>query len=137
MMLAKLFQTGGGNHASLYAPDPCRCGGDLFQRARCCIGADCNNSKCHSSSSRTFDPRHFSCHELHDVLQLAVDELPNKLRDSHTAPGPGQLNLCSPPVELDGERGMPGGLHFDPASLSNELRPTILNTWSMIDTKGT
>jgi hypothetical protein len=58
-----------------------------------------------------------------------------KLRPSHTAPGPGQLNLCSPQVERYGERGMPGGLHFDPASLSNELRPPILNSWSMIDNK--
>jgi len=30
---------------------------------------------------------------------------------------------------------MPGGLHFDPANLSNELRPPILNSWSMIDNK--
>ncbi len=27
---------------------------------------------------------------------------------------------------------MPRGVHFDPVSLSNELRPTILNNWSMI-----
>jgi hypothetical protein len=131
MVLAKLFRTGGGNHASLYSPNPCRCGGDLFRRVRCCISAG-DSSKRRSSTSRTFEPRYFNCHELHDVLQLAVGELPNKLRHSHTAPGPGQLNLCSPPVELDGERGMPRGLHFDPVSLSNELRPTILNNWSMI-----
>jgi hypothetical protein len=30
---------------------------------------------------------------------------------------------------------MPVGLHFDPASLSNELLPAILNNWSMIDNK--
>jgi hypothetical protein len=135
MMLAKLFRTGGGNHGSLDSRNPCRCGGDLFQHARCCIGADCNNSKRHSSFSRTFNTCHFDCHELYDVLQLAVGELPNNLRPSHTAPGPGQLNLCSPQVERYGERGMPGGLHFDPASLSNELRPPILNSWSMIDNK--
>jgi hypothetical protein len=83
------FQTGGGNHASPYSRNLCRCGRDLFQRARHCIGADSNNSKRRSSFSRTFDPRHFNCHELHDVLQLAVGELPNKLRPSNTAAGPG------------------------------------------------
>jgi hypothetical protein len=45
MTLAKLFRTGGGNHASFYSRNPCRCGDDLFQCARRCIGADCNNSK--------------------------------------------------------------------------------------------
>jgi hypothetical protein len=44
-MLAKLFRTGAGNHASFYSRNPCRCGDDLFQCARRCIGADCNNSK--------------------------------------------------------------------------------------------
>jgi hypothetical protein len=90
MMLGKLFRTGGGNHASLYSPNPCRGGVDLFQRARCCIGADCNNSKRHSSFSRTFEPSHFNCHELHDVLQLAVGELPNTLRPARTAGPPSQ-----------------------------------------------
>jgi hypothetical protein len=79
-----------GNHASFYSRNPCRCDGDLFQRARRCIGADCNNSKRRSSFCRTFDPRHFNCHELHDVLQLAVGELPNTLRLAHTAGRPSQ-----------------------------------------------
>jgi hypothetical protein len=45
MMLAKLFRTGAGNHASFYSCNRCRCGDDLFQCARRCIGADCNNPK--------------------------------------------------------------------------------------------
>jgi hypothetical protein len=85
MMLAKLFRTGGGNRASLYSRNPCRCGGGLFQRARRCIGADCNNSKRRSSFCRTFDPRHFNCHELHDVLQFAVRELSNHVLHSKRA----------------------------------------------------
>jgi hypothetical protein len=84
-MLAKLFRTGGGNHASLYSRNPCRCGDDLFQRARRCIGADCNNSKRRSSLCRTFDPRHFDCHELYDVLQFAVRELSNHVLHSKRA----------------------------------------------------
>jgi hypothetical protein len=129
------FRTGGGNHASLYSRNLCCCGRDLFQRARRCIGADSNNSKRRSSFSRTFGPRHFNCHELHDVLQLAVGELPNELRPFNTAAGPGQLKLCGPPVERDGERGMSVGMHFDPVSLPNELRAIFLNNWSMIDRK--
>jgi hypothetical protein len=86
MMLAKLFRTGGGNHASLYSRNPCRCGGGLFQRAlRRCIGADCDNSKRRSSFCRTFDPCHFNCHELHDVLQLAGGELSNQVLHSKRA----------------------------------------------------
>jgi hypothetical protein len=30
---------------------------------------------------------------------------------------------------------MPLGLHFNPVSLSNELRPIFLNNWSMTDKK--
>jgi hypothetical protein len=86
MTLAKLFRTGGGNHASLYSRNPCRCGGGLFQRAlRRCIGADCDNSKRRSSFCRTFDPCHFNCHELHDVLQFAVRELSNQVLHSKRA----------------------------------------------------
>jgi hypothetical protein len=86
MTLAKLFRTGGGNHASLYSRNPCRCGGGLFQRAlRRCIGADCDNSKRRSSFCRTFDPCHFNCHELHDVLQLAGGELSNQVLHSKRA----------------------------------------------------
>jgi hypothetical protein len=84
---------------------------------------------------KDFQPPSLQLSRIDAVLQLAVGELPNNLRPSHTAPGSGQLNLCSPPVERYGERGMPGGLHFDPANLSNELRPPILNSWSMIDNK--
>ena len=86
MTLAKLFRTGGGNRASLYSRNPCRCGGGLFQRAlRRCIGADCDNSKRRSSFCRTFDPCHFNCHELHDVLQFAVRELSNQVLHSERA----------------------------------------------------
>ena len=93
MMLAKLFRTGGGNDASLYSRNPCRCGGDLFHCARRCIGADCNNSKRRSSFYRTVDPCHFNRHELHDDLQLAVGELPNTLRLTRTAGSSSQPKL--------------------------------------------
>ncbi len=105
MMLGKLFRTGGGNHASLYSPNPCRGGVDLFQRARCCIGADCNNSKRHSSFSRTFNPSHFYCHELHDVLQLAVGELTNTLRLTHTAGSPPSPSFSPAPILNDTANG--------------------------------
>jgi hypothetical protein len=85
MILSDGFQTGGGNHASPYSRNLCRCGRDLFQRARHCIGADSNNSKRRSSFSRTFDPRHFNCHELHDVLQFAGGELSNQVLHSKRA----------------------------------------------------
>jgi hypothetical protein len=93
MILAKLFRTGGGNDASPCSRNPCRCGGDLSQRAQWCIGADCNDSKRRHSFPRAFDPRQFNRHELHDVLQLAVGELPNTLRLTHTAGSSSQPQL--------------------------------------------
>jgi hypothetical protein len=100
--------------------DLCHGSGDLLRRVRCCAGAG-DNSKRHSSLPRTFNPRHFNCHELHDAVQLAGRELSNRLRHSRAAHG--HARLWNRDLERVGEHRVHDGLHFKPASMSDKLRP--------------
>ena len=120
--------------------NPYRGSRDLFRRARCCAGTGydskrrsssfarhtsklhssfANCSKHHSSFPRAFNSRHFDGHQLHDVMQLAVGKLSHRLRHSRAADDRRDL-------QRDSERGVCNGLHFEPASMSYELLPTIL-----------
>jgi hypothetical protein len=132
---AKAVARSGGNHAWLCNPNPCRRGGDLFQRTRRCIGTGGDNGHATGLAScvRTFDPRHFNCHQLYAVMQFAGGELSNRLFYSSTActhrdVWPFQRTLSSPYTERDGECSLRVGLHFDATCVSDELRPTILHT---------
>jgi len=70
----------GGNYASPCNLNPCGRCGDLVQRARCCIGTGHNfNSTGLPYLWGTFNPRHFNCHQLHDVVQFAGRELSSGL----------------------------------------------------------
>ena len=108
--------------------NPYRSGHDLLRRARCCAGTG-YNSKRHSSFPRAFNSRHFDGHELHDVVQLAGVKLPNRLCHSRAAQDHAHWNNRD--LKRDIEHRVRNGLYFEPASMSDELRPTILPNWKI------
>jgi hypothetical protein len=124
----------GGNYALPCNPTPRRRNGDLFQRARRCIGTggDSDNATGLACYVRTFDPCHFNRHQLHDVVQLAGGGLSNRLFRSSAASCPGRLwplqrTLYKPYLERDGEHDLQIKLHLDLAVVSDCLRPTSLH----------
>jgi hypothetical protein len=125
----------GGNYASPCNPNPCGYCGDLVQRARCCIGTGHNfNHTGLPYLGGTFNPRHFNCHQLHDVVQFAGRELSSGLFRSSAARSPQcrrfrfQRTLSNPNTKRDGEPGLHDRLHFGATCVSDELRPTSLHS---------
>ena len=120
----------GGNYASPCNPNPCGRCGDLVQRARCCIGTGHNfNSTGLPYLRGTFNPRHFNCHQLHDVVQFAGSELSSGLFRSSAARSPQRhrFHFSNPNTKRDGEPGLHDRLHFGATCVSDELRPTSLH----------
>ena len=81
----------------------------------------------------TFNPRHFNCHQLHDVVQFAGRELSSGLFRSGAARSQCrrfhyERALSNPNTKRDGESGLHDRLHFGATCVSDELRPTSLHT---------
>ena len=113
-------------------PNPSRSGRGLLRCASSCArtGYDSehhpssfprasNNSKRHSSFPRAFDSGHVDGYELHDVVQLAVGKLPDRLLHSGADSVPGR------DLKRDSEYRLHNGLQFEPTRVSNRLLSTI------------
>jgi hypothetical protein len=62
-------------------------------------------------------------------VQLAGVKLPNPLRHSRTAHDHAHWNNRD--LKRDIEHGVRNGLHFEPARMSDELRPNIFPNWKI------